>query len=132
MGQSTDAILCFGVCVASETVEEFDEGDDDSDEAQEKAEKANPLGYMVFMGNSETIDGCEIKLVQHQSASCPEYLVAVKSSVLRAWRGNPKPVTSLETQATWETAVRAFCEKHNIKCEDGLSNPQWWLASDWS
>ncbi len=133
MGQSTDAILCFGVCVASETVEpweELPEHEDDDAEALDIAK--NPLGFMAFMGNTENVDGVEIELVQHQSSECPEYIVAAKASVLTAHRGYPQPVLSLETKEAWEPAIRAFCKKHKVRTDPQRAHPRWIIASDWS
>jgi hypothetical protein len=132
MGQSTDAILCYGMLVASETIEDWEEQPDEAGDEAEK--KRNPLGYMAWMGEGETIDGVEVKLVSHCSSDYPEYIVAIAESEMMAWRGNPKPVLGLTTRPEWDAAIRKFIEKYGVELEENEHNdvPRWWIASDWS
>ncbi len=129
MGQSTDAILCFGVCVASETIDQFEEHEDEGADAAEQ--ERNPLGYFVCMGTTFDVDGVKLKLEQHQSSEYPEYILTVSESIVTAWRGHPKTIASLDIKPEWADAVRAACKLHGIQCEGGDDEPKWWLASDW-
>lgn len=125
MSTSTDAYLCFGVKVPEEFIEAFEgQGDEDEYEAEKLR---NPLGYMTYSGEDETVNGITITLVCHQSDDYPEYIVAPKGSVTWAWRGEPQEVKSLEVAASWPAAIQAFCEKHKIPFE----RPRWLLASYW-
>jgi hypothetical protein len=123
---NTDAILCYGVQVQSETIEEFSEGE--TEEEFEQAKAANPLGFLAWSGDKEEHLGVGVSLIGHQSNSYPEYMVAVSASAVRAWRGNPKRIVSVLAGPAWADAIEAFCKKHNVKTAGAIG---WWMASHW-
>jgi hypothetical protein len=126
MSVNTDAILCYGVPVQSETIEEFSEGE--TEEEFERNKKANPLGFLVWSGDPEESLGVKVRLLRHQSDSCPEYLVAVSASAVLAWRGKPKRIDNVLAGAGWAEAIDAFCKKYNIETDGTIG---WWMASHW-
>src|SRR6187551_3834259 len=113
MGQSTDAILVYGIDFGDEPPwPEFDEPEEEYDE--EACKLLNPLGWMVF--NGDAVDG--IVIVRHCSGDCPMYIVGVAGTELRAWRGSPKTVAGLETKPEWDAALQAFLLKNNIQTDE--------------
>src|SRR5271170_950184 len=75
MGQSTDALLVYGVPLHEDEDLSYDAED-------ENAPKDGPR-YMAYMGKSE--DG--VSIVDHCSSDSPMYFVAINGVVFRASRG---------------------------------------------
>jgi hypothetical protein len=123
MGQSTDAIICYGVAISEDF--DFPEFDYDAEDSDAEAVR-NPLGYMVDSGDPVG----DIVLVQHCSDAYPMYIVAIKGTEIRAWRGSPRLFfpQNMVSAPHWDAKLRAFCEKHNIP----FSEPGWILCSNWS
>ena len=125
MGVSTDAILVFGIDFDEEPPwEPFEENDDS------EAEKVkNFLGWMAWSG--ETVDG--VKVVEHQSASAPAYIIGIADSIITANRGYPVKVskTTLQPHEQWAPMLVQFMSKYGISTED-MAPPGWLLCSYWS
>jgi len=119
MGQSTDAILVYGVDLGEELPDSLSFDEDSHDE------KSNPVGYAFWMGKA--VDGVE--LVSHCSDRCPMYILAAAASETRAWRGDPKLITELKVDPAWDAALDAFADANGIELP---KRPGWLLASWWS
>jgi hypothetical protein len=129
MGVSTDGLVFFGFLIAdgSETHERI-----------EREKRAGPdgepnpgtLGWLVWMGDE---DGA-VEIGTHCSGEYPMYFVAVKATVIRAWRGRPMDLSGrlIRTQGIYEEGewcklIRDFCARWDIPHEE----PRWYLASYW-
>jgi hypothetical protein len=110
MGQSTDAILMYGVCIEEgSNIHEYIE------------EEGNELYDMQFDG---TKDG-DVVIETHCSCDYPMYFIGYESTRTLASRGYPKSVDP--TQPVDSAELKAFLAKHNI--DD--SNMGWHLFSMW-
>jgi hypothetical protein len=105
---STDAYVFFGYCWEDEDVE-FD---------------------------LEAAEGAEAELAKfgvswdsHCSVSCPIPFLYVEGTKTTAWRGYPKPLTSLEVDPAWQGRLAAFLESQGIDAPEGENQPGWWTAS---
>lgn len=124
MGQSTDAILIYGVDFGEDPPwEPFNEFE--NEEELEASKLANPLGYLAFNGGHEN----EIMIESHCSGSAPMYIIGIKDSRHWAWRGNPVKVASTAVKPEWDALLAVFFAKHKITAPD---TPAWLLASWWS
>ena len=126
MGQSTDAIIAFGVDLGEDhDWEEFEECDTDEETAE--AAKNNPLGWMAYSG--EPHNG--LVLIRHCSESCPMYMLAIEGTEQRAWRGSPKTFEPVDLliRSDWANSIKDFCKQHGLEPEN---DPSWLLVSDWS
>lgn len=156
MGQSTDAILFWGYCWDEEKASPwFDEESGDGEETAERrharmrgiVEPTGPYPPDADEGPDAATRRAEfsaywekervawaaarMEVGSHCSASCPMPYVAIAESHTRAWRGYPKPITSLDVGADWSERLDAFCALMGIKPPLG-QKPQWWLVSDWN
>lgn len=154
MGQSTDALLFWGLCSDEEECHWRNIGRDPDeagyyrpDEEDEDYFDWEPI-YASKMGLDEPPDsyedhkdeyrtyrekreslieeaGCSIRMHCHDEFSMP--LVAVSDSLTCANRGYPKEIKSMEVGEDWEAKLKKFCEIMGIK----WAEPKWWLASYW-
>lgn len=159
MGQSTDAILFWGYCWQEEKAspwapDEEDDSEGDSEGADDRyarlmgiqrpskpfpkdtdkspkaeATRAEFTAYWAAKRMAWEAVGMEVS--SHCSSECAMPYVAVKESHTKAWRGDPKPITSLEVGADWAERLDKFCTLMGITPPEG-QNPQWWLVSDWN
>jgi len=91
MGQSTDAILCFGRKLSEEDV--------------------------ALMGeDGDWISGSNI--VMHCSDSYTEYILVAKDSVVTARRGYPEKITSLEIKDGWLSEITAAEDEHSLEHQE--------------
>jgi hypothetical protein len=125
MGQSTDAILLYGVPLEAESLDDFRE---------ERYPNKDPLPdspdfvpWLAYEG--KPYDGIEI--VRHCSGDYPMHIVAIEGTQTTAWRGHPKPidVAKLAVPAGADEKLRAFVERYKLTAS---GEPGWWLASDWN
>lgn len=117
MGQSTDAILVWGFDLGSE--------DDLDEKVHERIRYLNDDGYKE-LETLEKYTGAE--LVRHCSCDCPMYVVGVTRTKVRAYRGHPKEITSLELDvAEGQVSLKRFAEALGVEPKEG----RWILASDW-
>ncbi len=135
MGQSTDALLAFGVCLAQEGGEldflahaSCDDLDDMiraeagiSDGEYGEVWKAAKAAYPV-------------DLIQHCSGDYPMWILAVRGTNLLARRGYPEDFDPAKLTVTQDQieALKAFVEKHAIELADGEFKPSWLLFSNWN
>lgn len=110
MSASTDAYVFYGYCWEDEDVE-FD---------------------------LDTAEGAETKLAEfgvawdsHCSVSCSIPLLFVEGTQTIAFRGYPKPLTSLDVDPSWKGKLDAFLDSQGIEAPEGDNQPGWWTAS-WS
>lgn len=80
----------------------------------------------------KAVDECPCDIDAHCSDDYPMLYVAIKSSVVRAWRGYPKEIEADMgvglRDVAWNKEIHKFCEIMGIEYEI----PKWWLVSDWS
>lgn len=70
-----------------------------------------------------------VELVNYCSGDCPEYILAIPSTIKTANRGYPVPLSpNLFLEPNEAKAFYKFCDKYNLKSsqEDG-----WYLSSYW-
>jgi len=139
MGQSTDAILFYGL--HAEEGEWSDYTGDDWEEtfAAKKALLKPPKveynkktadlfkSYWKMKQQIVTAEPCTIS--SHCSRDCPMPFVAVSASIKRAYRGDPVQI-SLDLiciNTNWKDQLYKFCELMGIPWQE----PKWWLVSNW-
>jgi hypothetical protein len=146
MGQSTDAILCWGIEVTEddegvpwdEAAEEagFDEGG-----ADEEYLALVLCGLAPYRGDNdaalreywkakrEALKACDIELVRHCSYDYPMYVLAIAASKVKANRGYPQTITKAHIDQaeadTWQAKLTDACEKLGVEPQSG----QWILCS---
>jgi len=141
MGQSTDAILCYGFSLGDEEGEtpvflrapEEDEDGEDKDFDQFLLEKYAPelvewqLEY--YDKRQAAINAVGVKLVRHCSCEYPMYILAASASVTEASRGNPVDMGQHITGdiTAWTAALKKFCADTDVEYKE----PSWILCSDW-
>jgi hypothetical protein len=71
-----------------------------------------------------------VTLVNCCSCDCPIYILALPSTTLKAWRGDPKAFDPSQFVVTSEQSQQLtdFCAKYGIETSD---EPKWWLSSYW-
>jgi hypothetical protein len=120
VGQSTDAILCYGIPL---------EEDYDFDEAFSGKIKDEDLeeDYISGWTASEYLEKeTDCVLISHCSCDYPMFILSVEESKIRAWRGDPKEVTSLDVKPEWNEKIQKVADLMGLS-----GKPGWWLASDW-
>jgi hypothetical protein len=140
MGQSTDAYLFWGFnlpAAEDEGGEEIAELTEDWEERfavakgvplpPEYSDETKPAWHEFWEKKRALVKEAGCKVDSHCSCEYPTPFVTVEASFVRAWRGDPKPITSIDVGADWEAKLRAFCETMGIKWQ----TPGWWLASNW-
>lgn len=118
MGQSTDAILVYGIPLVEDSIEEFDEEND----------KEEGIAYLAWSGKTEN----GISLEAHCSSEFTMQIVAIEKTKTVAWRGHPVKL-NLQTlinkqQSDWNDRLHAFVKKYNLETE---GKPGWYLCSYW-
>lgn len=104
MSISTDAIICFGVELEDDQLNETDDVED-------------------WFG--ENLNPNLVELVTHCYMDEPMYIAAVKGTYMNAWRGSPK---SFDTQEMSKYITQeALDELRKISDRD----PKWLLCSYW-
>jgi hypothetical protein len=153
MGQSTDAILIYGVHLQDHTDEQHsglpwagqvlseDDGytvieDGDDDWADTLVRRANARGENLpaypddgcFEARRKLEDDCLIEPVSHCSSEYPMWIIGVKSSMERAYRGGPIDFDNGFPQVSdaEKKALKEWCEEFDIPHE-----PKWILCSNW-
>lgn len=135
MSTSTDAILAFGFDIGEDAPwgwkdEEWDEYYvdkkgvfDPEPDSQEVTVKFRE--YCTRRG--ALLDACPVAIITHCSYECPQYIVSMKSTVIRASRGFPEEIEKLQKPEDWEAPMREFCSVMGITYEE----PKWLLFSLW-
>lgn len=146
MGQSTDALLMFGINLGEGEEIEWPaalvDGDEDSSYPDlegylagkaglvrpEGADYKAPEWAAYWAAKRTAEEACPVDLVSHCSGDYPMWILAVRRTVQRASRGYPITPVVDQIDHGEVQALRAFCD------ETGLpwSEPRWLLCSDWS
>lgn len=131
MGVSTDAILVFGIPVGEEDehpefMGNFDDFDDYLDSLSGLPQYGEP-GYSS-KARQEFHDKCPADLVWHCSYEYPMYILAVRGTEIRAYRGDEVEITpeKLVVPETKLAEFRAWIAERGIQDE-----PRWYLCSMW-
>jgi hypothetical protein len=123
MGTSTGAILVFGI----ELEEEHEPWGRDQDEWLEKDGRE----ILGLQGEKqyEILEQHPVEIIQHCSYEYPMYILAVRETEKRAWRGEPFSidVEDLRIPIANTVLLKAFCERHDIEWKE----PKWLLCSMW-
>lgn len=118
MGVSTDAKLIYG----------FEVGEEEGDEAHERCKKLMDGDYSTLTKAEKKLG---VELVYHCSDQCTEYIVGIRETYVRAWRGHPKevPVEKFAQMSSSEMDVRLveIAEALGLKPKPG----RWLLCSYW-
>lgn len=134
MGMSTDALLWYGYCWSDEArlVPEDDDGDSDW-EATYVAKKGLTRGGEDFdiwhQKKKALLDAAGVLIDSHCSSDYPLPLIAISSTMFRAYRGHAKPIPLLAVDSKWDGMLEEFCNVMGITPPVGQI-PKWWLASD--
>lgn len=125
MGTSTDAILVFGI----ELEEEHEPWGEEQDEDDWLEKDGRDILGLQGEKQYEIVNLHPVEIVQHCSYEYPMYVLAIRGTEKRAWRGEPLHITLEELKIpTGNVALlKAFCERHNIEWEE----PKWLLCSMW-
>lgn len=136
MGQSTDALIAFGVDHGEDA--NFPWGDDievwwakrNGIEEPTSPYEENKEAYRVYWREKhESMKTCPVELVRHCSQECPMWILAVPGTLRRANRGYPQNIGSSHmVDEDKRVAFVRFCNEHKISLE-GIG---WLLFSDWS
>jgi hypothetical protein len=152
MGQSTNAILCYGFSVGEEDdppswmeVEEEDEFDFDNlvlkhfggdlseprefdEDKYNKDPEIRKAWAEYWAAKKSVVDGVGVTLVRHCSCDYPLYILAVKVSQKTASRGFPIVFEGdIIHEEEWKNTLETFCLKTGIP----MQAPSWILCSDW-
>jgi hypothetical protein len=74
-------------------------------------------------------DGLGVRWGSHCSGECPMPYLYVPGTRIVAWRGDPKPLSSLAVDEAWKGRLDAFLESQGIEPPGGVDQPGWWVAS---
>lgn len=135
MGMSTDALLWYGYCWDDEVDLMPEDKDGDRRDWGEVYLERMGLNHdgdspdERYLKRSAALEAAGVLIDSHCSSEYPIPLVAIASTKVRAWRGHPKSITSLEVRPEWEGMLAEFCRVMGITPPEG-QKPQWWLASD--
>jgi len=131
MGQSTDAILVFGVHVPDSEDLRYSElsfaaeGDEEFEDTICRLAGASDRSYTE---RNAIAEAHPLTVVSHCSGDYPMWIVGLRSTLLRASRGYPVDFSNLpEVNHFHVAALREFMTEHGI---DGT--PTWILCSDWN
>jgi hypothetical protein len=146
MGQSTNAILAFGINLGAEEDGTIPEalvtacgGEDDFDfeelilaDAGLKAPGHHnydaPEWDDYWAAKKEAVAAYPVTLEYHCSGEYPMYFLAVNGTVVTARRGYPEVVQPTTVAPQQVQALRDFCERFGIECGE----PKWHLFSYWN
>lgn len=124
MGMSTDGQLCFGICF--EDGFEFPWDNEEFDNSIERWWNANKTD------NTPP----NIELVNYCSCDYPAYILALRDTVVTAWRGRPQTVdiatimkySGEEGRRRAEAILFEFCAKAGIELDED-QKPDWYVSS---
>ncbi len=139
MSISSDGIICYGICFGEEF--EFPFGCDVEDE------DGNPLEHeefddwyvdvilgvdsseMDYKEKSDIINNSQLELCQHCSYDYPMYILCIRGTEHKAWRGDPT-LLDFEEMNKFVTPEAVAELKRVAKIIDpDCGEPGWWLAS---
>lgn len=144
MGQSTDAILMYGVNLGegeglewpSMLTEEGESYPDIDGYIASLAGLKEPAGEdyqdpawsAFWAAKRKSVEAFPVNLVSHCSGDYPMWVLAVRNTVQRARRGYPETPTMREIAEADRDALKAFCDATGLP----WSEPGWVLCSDWN
>lgn len=122
MGQSTDAIICYGIKLGEEDeipkwVWDFAGLEDKRDTGDDDGE----VLYSLYMA----LESKGLTLVTHCSDVCTMYVLAAKGSQITAWRGETKKMDLTKLLGKEKTYQKAFSKLGRA------TKPSWILCSWW-
>ncbi len=130
MGQSTDAILCFGVELGEDDeAPSFMEGFDEFDDflMNEGGQPRWGEAGHSFDKQREWLAAQPVEMVLHCSGDYPMYILAVRGTVTTASRGYPQAVTTEDPDHTQVQRYMSWLSDHGIEDE-----PKWLICSMWN
>ena len=151
MTVSTDAILCYGISVPEgdelpwSDRELYDDGihdwwleqnawkpscqpwDEDGERIPNTTED-DVKQYFAEKREFKSTHPCPVDDVIHCSYDYPMHIIAIPTTVKRAWRGFPQLIDFDQCKVYRDDteALREFCTKYSIQGDEG-----WWLVSMW-
>lgn len=78
------------------------------------------------------VESYSIEIDTHCSGECPMWLIAVKATKVKAWRGDPQKISGLVVPQGADEQLAHFLAKMGIPKPPGQDAPAWWLVSDWN
>lgn len=148
MGVSTDAIIAFGFDLGEdkpECMEEYDDFEDFIAHAEGWADPSpsgspewdawykthEPEMKAAWEEKRKIVAACPVEIIYHCSCEWAMFVVAIRGTETRAWRGSPRELGTAETVLRVDPArverAKAWCEKVGIP----WSEPKWLLFSMW-
>ena len=129
MGVSTDAILVFGIaCGDEDEVPGFMLGFDDFNEYLNSISGLPEYGEEghSFDAQRKFSESVPADMTLNCSYDYPMYILAVRGTEMRAWRGSPMEITSLDVPVEKVEAFKAWVSERGI-----VGEPKWLLCSLW-
>jgi len=148
MGVSTDGILFYGICLPEES---YEWSDDSNCFIEEKLGLKDQSGLFDEHGEYAVEEGTEeherrkklwhkhkdrcmaarkelgANVDIHCSYNYPMNYIFAEGSRIRASRGYPEEVKSLEVKPEWDVNIRKLCDILGVEYEQ----PKWYLVSMW-
>ena len=154
MSTSTGGILFYGLCWDDEGVYPWDRDKDYEDHtpsdvdfedllceklggpkqpADEDSEEADDLFSAYLDARSVFLADVPVKLVHHCSHDCRMYGLAIKDTLVRAWRGSPQKLSAFVVPEGADEVLRRACMTLGIDFDAEVKADRlgWWLTSDW-
>jgi hypothetical protein len=129
MGQSTDAIIAFGVDLGEELPEFLEEFDGEFDEFLASISGLPKWGEPghSYEAHEAFAKAFPVTIIYHCSGDYPMYVLAVNGTEQRAWRGEPQTIEPLVVSDEQIAALRDFMNEHELDGDLG-----WLLFSNWA
>jgi len=138
MGQSTNAIMAFGIDLGEELPDSFHAHDDEDDGFESEHFLACDFCIEIPEWTPETnteywkakwtaIAAIPIELIEHCSSEYPMYFLAVRGTKQTALRGHTVDADQRDIEPSEIDALRAFCERHGVEWKE----PKWQIFSMW-
>jgi hypothetical protein len=145
MGQSTDAIIAFGLNYGEDS-EKFPWSQNEQEFNDWWAEQngvttppvefqGNETLYRTFWANQREVEKtCPVEVITHCHYDNPMFFIAIRGTELRASRGCPEnlPLDLASNVDTYTQQLLNFLRKYNIELPEEDPTPKWQLFSDWS
>lgn len=126
MGQSTDAILVFGIQLKEE--DQTPEFLGDFDDFDEYVDNLNGLSGADYKVRKDARESCPADMTMHCSLDYTMYVLSVRGTETVASRGYPKEIKTLDVSATQIEAFKEWCAARGIESAE----PKWLLCSMWA
>jgi hypothetical protein len=113
MGNSASAILCYGVNFGEDISPICDP--DKWEGFDEYLAIGAGLKDADYREKIDLEESCPIELVYHGYHEYPEFILAVKKSIIRAEWGDPEHLDKYIAPGEWSKCIREFCKSFNIE-----------------